>query len=176
MKINKAKWLLLLLLTVSIASLRAGLPLESVGTRFGFPANDAPDFLQAEAFADFNLPWRINLTTNWFVQPRLDVAAGWLGEKGADALIASAGPSAILGRRHFPLTLDLGSSPTVMSRDEFPGRDFGIPFQFTTHLGVDWQVCRHFSVGYRFQHMSNAHIATPNPGLNLNMFTASYDF
>jgi len=175
MRTNLMKWLLLSLIVPTVCRC-AGLPLESAGVRFGFPAQDAPAFRQAEVFADFNLPWRTELGTNWLVQTRLDVSAGWLGENGGDAFIASAGPLAVLQRKDFPVTLELGSSPTVLSRDKFPARDFGIPFQFTSYLGVDWNVSRHVRLGYRFQHMSNAHLGSPNPGLNMNVITASYSF
>jgi hypothetical protein len=49
-------------------------------------------------------------------------------------------------------------------------------FQFTSHLGVNWDFAPHWRVGYRFQHMSNAGLATPNPGLNLHIFSVSYRF
>ena len=32
------------------------------------------------------------------------------------------------------------------------------------------------SVGYRYQHMSNAHLSEPNPGQNQHMLSVSYRF
>ena len=46
--------------------------------------------------------------------------------------------------------------------------DFGIPFQFTSHAGLNWEIGGHFGVGYRYQHMSHTHLSDRNPGLNLH--------
>ena len=176
MKVNVFTGLLAGTLLVSPFSLQAGGFPESAGIRFGFPVNDAPDFRQVEAFADFNLPLQFELGTNWLVQTRFDVSAGWLEVDGTGAFIGSLGPSAILSRRGFPVSLDMGFNPTLMGRRSFPGRDFGMPFEFTSHAGLDWDVGRHFRLGYRFQHMSNGGLSSPNPGVNMHMFTISYRF
>jgi len=54
--------------------------------------------------------------------------------------------------------------------------DFGERFQFTSHIGLIWYLTDRVSLGYRFQHMSNAGLASPNPGLNLEMLELSYHF
>ena len=75
-----------------------GLRLESAGVRFGFPAREsASEFNQAEAFANWDLPWHWELGRDWHLQSRLDVSAGWLGDSGADAAIGAVGPSLVLG-------------------------------------------------------------------------------
>jgi hypothetical protein len=75
-----------------------------------------------------------------------------------------------------PMTLDFGASPTILSRYDFSQRDLGGRFQFTDNLGLDWHISNYFTVGWRFQHMSNAGIYKRNPGLNLQMLSASYKF
>jgi len=72
--------------------------------------------------------------------------------------------------------LEGGSSPTLLSRYRFEGMDFGERFQFTSHIGLIWYLTDRVSLGYRFQHMSNAGLASPNPGLNLEMLELSYHF
>lgn len=134
------------------------------------------NFRQAEVFVDFKLPWRTEISTNWMVQTRFDLSAGWLAKNRSDAFITTAGPSVVLSRRNCPVTLDLGFNPTYLSRYVFPARNFGIPFQFTSHAGLDWNVSSHLRLGYRFQHMSSGGLGSPNPGLNLNMFTVSCRF
>ena len=156
---------------------QAGMEIESVGVRAGYAGQSETDtFRQAEAFAIWKLPWRWQLGGAWQLQTRLDVSAGWLRGNDADAFVATGGIGLLLDRERFPLALDLGCSPTVMSRDNFGGRDFGMPLQFTSHAGLAWNLGKHFSLGYRYQHMSNAHLSSHNPGLNLNMFSASYRF
>lgn len=86
------------------------------------------------------------------------------------------GPDFVLRRDRFPVNLELGVSPTILSRAKFDGMDFGIPFQFTTHAGLNWEIGGHFGVGYRYQHMSNAHLSHHNPGLNLHGVVLYYRF
>lgn len=149
----------------------------TVGTRGGLSFNGNENrFQQVEAFADMNLPWKWDFYSDWRFQPRIDASAGWLEGEHADAFIGTAGPLVELRKGTFPLALEGGFSPTILSRDRFGSRDFGERFQFTSHIGLIWHVTEQISVGYRFQHMSNAGIANPNPGLNLQMLELSYSF
>jgi hypothetical protein len=63
-----------------------------------------------------------------------------------------------------------------LSQSDFGAKDFGVPFQFTSHVGLNWDVTSHWRLGYRFQHMSNAGLDAHNPGLNMHMFGLSYLF
>jgi len=151
--------------------------LEAAGARGGFSANESGrEFHKVEGFMNWNLPWSWELGKEWGLQPRLDLAAGWLGDGGQDAAIWSVGPSLVLGRKRLPLSLEGGVHPTGLSADRFGSKDFGTYIQFTSHVGLNWNFARHWSVGYRFEHMSNAHLGTPNPGLNLHVFGLSYRF
>ncbi len=151
--------------------------LETAGARFGFsPAQKARDFHQAEGFLNFYLPWSWDLGARWNLASRLDLSAGWLGDPYTDAFVGTLGPSLILHRAGLPFSLEIGASPTVLSEDKFALRDFGVRFQFTSHIGLNWDLGSHFRIGYRFQHMSNAHISSHNDGLNLHMVAASYLF
>ena len=151
--------------------------LWTVGTRGGVSFDHGVgQFRQVETFADMNLPWQWNFYSDWRFQPRLDASVGWLGGEHANAFIGTVGPLVELHKGDFPLVLEAGSSPTILSRDRFGSKDFGDRFQFTSHLGLIWYVTEHISVGYRFQHMSNAGISSHNPGLNLQMLEASYSF
>ncbi len=110
------------------------------------------------------------------MQPRLDLSAGWLGNRGVDSAIATAGPILVLGWKQLPVFLEGGISPTIIAREDFATKDFGIPFQFTAYVGLSWDFWSHFRLGYRFQHMSNAGLSTHNPGLNLQVLALSYVF
>ena len=81
-----------------------------------------------------------------------------------------------MGREELPLSLDLGLSGSLMSRHTFGRTDFGMDFQFIEHAGLNWDIAAHLRLGYRFQHMSNAHLADHNPGLNLHAVAVSYVF
>ena len=106
----------------------------------------------------------------------MGLSLGWLGERGQDAFIGTAGPILVLGRTRLPLSFELDVSPTILSSDHFEGLDFGMRLQFTTALGLNWDFARHWRLGYRAQHMSNGGLATPNLGLNMHIFSLSYVF
>jgi lipid A 3-O-deacylase len=149
----------------------------SLGARGGVSFNGGLHrFWQAETFAKMDLPWKWDFYSDWRFQPAVDVSAGWLRGERTDAFIGTAGPVLELSKGKFPLKLEGGSSPTYLSRNRFGAKNFGDRFQFTSHIGVVWDITEHLSVGYRFQHMSNAGIANPNPGLNLQMISVSYRF
>lgn len=170
-------WGLFCCLAAPVAAWGAEFRLESAGARAGFSASESGRaFHQAEVTANWNLPWGWNLGRDWYLQSRLDVSAGWLSDHTEDAAIATAGPSVLLTRGRFPVSLEGGSSPTVLSRAEFGTKDFGIPFQFTTHVGLNCDITSHWRLSYRFQHMSNAGLDGHNPGLNMNLFGLSYLF
>ncbi len=149
----------------------------TLGARGGISFNvPAHRFDQIEGFADFDLPWHWDFFSNWRLQPRADLSAGWLNNQHSSAFIGTAGPLLEVRPGKFPLALEAGTSPTVLSRYRFGGTDFGQRFQFTTHVGLVWYLTDRVSVGCRFQHMSNAGLASPNPGLNLEMRELSYHF
>jgi lipid A 3-O-deacylase len=163
-------------LALAISSRAQSVAPDSAGARLGFEPNSNLEFHQAEAFVDWNLPWAWKLGSQWRIQTGLDASLGWIGDSSRDAAIATVGPLVVLSYKGFPLFLEGGSSPTALTRSEFEHKDFGIPFQFTSHIGVGLNVSRHWRIACRFQHMSNAGLASSNPGLNLYMFAVSYRF
>ena len=161
----------------SYASLAQDHVLESIGGRVGGSfTSRTHDFHQAEAFANWNLPWEWDLECGWRLQLQLQCSAGWLGDPGGNAFVGTVGPSVLFFREHLPVSFDAGVSPTFLSRHDFQTKDFGSYFQFTAHAGVNWEASSHFRIGYRFQHMSNAGLGWTNPGLNLHALALSYKF
>lgn len=172
------KWILAALLTAAAGNGWAQwfCP-ESAGARVGFSFSDtAHNFHQAEAFGNWNLPWNWNLGSRWHAQGQAAFSVGWLADHGEDAFITTLGPALVLRREHLPLSLAGGSSPTLLSRADFMDKDFGTVFQFTSYIGLNWDLNSRFRIGYRFQHMSNAGLSGSNPGLNLHVIAASFRF
>jgi len=178
-----APWAACVILITTATGWAQDFRLESAGTRFGFPAASGGNRLyQSEAFADFDLPWRWDLGKDWRVESRVDVSAGAMFEDGREGFVGGAGPFLALNHAKFPVSLEGGSGLTGITRYQYGAlraagsKDFGDPIQFTTYAGIYWDFAAHFRAGYRFQHMSNAGIASPNPGLNMNVFSLSYLF
>jgi hypothetical protein len=150
---------------------------DSVGTRIGASFNgNVHRFKQGEAFTDLNLPWDWYFGSSWQLKLVIDVSAGALNGEDTMAFIGSAGPLLEFGNTNFPVILEGGFSPTVLSRDQFGDKNFGEKLQFTSHLGLTWNITPHISAGYRFQHMSNGGLSEHNPGLNEQMVSLSYHF
>jgi lipid A 3-O-deacylase len=151
--------------------------LATAGLRGAVSANPkSQTFEQAEAFVAFNLPWRWDWSCGWHLQMFFDASAGVLHGRSDEAFIGTAGPNLVFRPDRLPFSLELGVSPTLMTRSEFGTMDFGIPFQFTTHASLNWDWGQHFGVGYRYQHMSNASFSNHNPGLNLHGLVVCYRF
>jgi hypothetical protein len=179
-KLNSGVYGLLLLSVfgLSLATSRAQeIKLESAGTRVGFYTDGAnAHFSEVDATANWNLPWKWELGSSWRLQSRFDVSVGWLGQSSANAAIGTVGPTLIALLKTFPLTIETGLSPTILSRTDFPSKDFGDLFQFTSHVGFGFDISSRVRVGYRFQHMSNGGLSRHNPGLNLHMLGVNYLF
>lgn len=166
-----------LLAAMSTAGWAEGFEFESAGVRGGASATSrAHNFHQAEGFVSWNLPWYWNVGSQWRLQTRLQFSAGWLADPGGNAFIGTLGPTVALARPHFPFSFEGGVSPTLLSQHQFATKDFGTDFQFTSHLGIYAELSAHFRLGYRFQHMSDAGLASSNPGLNLHVLSFSYKF
>lgn len=154
-----------------------GITPDVAGARGGFSAKGSElSFYQTEAFVDWDLPWRWEAGSGFQLRTGLDASAGWINGRGENAFIGTAGPTISLGCRDFPLRLDLGTSPSVLSRDQFGNTDLGIPFQFTTHAQLLLDLGKRVTLGYRYQHMSNANLAGSNPGVNMHMISVGYRF
>ncbi len=90
--------------------------------------------------------------------------------------VGTVGPRLVFAKVECNLLFELGSRLTYLSIDDFGPQDFGGPFQFTSEIGVSYLVCPAFKVGYQFQHMSNAGMYSPNPGLEMHMVEVAYRF
>ena len=116
---------------------------ESVGLRYGVSASSFNSlFQQSEAFARMDMPLRWDFAEHWRLQSRLDASVGWLGGHGDDAIVGTLGPSLAIKHENFPIALESGLSPTLLSRERFGSTDFGVPFQFTSFLGLSVEIGR----------------------------------
>jgi lipid A 3-O-deacylase len=151
--------------------------LESAGARFGIGANGPAEHMnQGEAFGVLNLPLCWSNDGHWHLQTRLEISAGRLGGEGESAIIGSLGPGLLLHLGQTHLSLEVGCSPTIISQHTFGPQNLGSNLQFTSHIGLNYDIGSRLRIGYRLQHMSNGGISHPNPGLNMHMFGLSYLF
>jgi hypothetical protein len=166
-----------LALVTTCEAVAADFSVESAGGRFSFSERDpGHGFRAAEAFVNCNLPGQWELGNQFLVKSRIDFTAGWLGRDGQGAVTGSAGPAFAFRYNGLPLWLETGSSPTLISRHDFGDLHLGGAYQFTTHVGLAWDITPRWRVEYRFEHISNAGIYKQNPGVNLHAFAFGYQF
>ena len=167
-----------LLLSSIQANAEADFHLDSIGVRYGVGANSSSSrFFETRVFAQLATPWTLDLGRDWNIKSRVDFSAGWLGERDGDnSAIFGAGPQFVLGHEKIPLSFVIGIEGTGLSHHEFESKDFGFPFQFTSHAGLQLDLGGKVRIAYRYQHMSNAHLSHHNPGLNEYMVCLSYLF
>jgi hypothetical protein len=143
---------------------------QAVGIRYGLWANSMNDpFVETDVLARWDLPLRVELGQGWWMGGEMELGLGWLHGQGEDGVVAQVGPVMHLGREGIPVRLEGGTSPTYLTRHQFPKEDFGSHAQFTSRLGVVYAAGRSWSFGYSWSHTSNAGLGAPNPGLNMHM-------
>lgn len=107
---------------------------------------------------------------------RMELGVGVIHSPQETRPFLSAGPMLCWQLPGGDLFLEAGISPTLIAGSRVEGHDLGGDFHFTssaavgTHLGAR----QAWSVSLRFQHLSNAGINRPNPGLNLIGLDFSY--
>jgi len=161
----------------ALCSEAMALELQMLGLRGGISDHrNKEDFNQYEGFAIWKLPWSWNMASNSSLNTYIEANAGVLKGGGDSAFVGSIGPGFNYTGLNDKVSILIGVNPTVISKQTFGDEDLGGPIQFSSHLGIDLNIVRHFTMGYRFQHMSNFVLYHPNPGINLHMIEISYLF
>jgi hypothetical protein len=153
------------------------LDLTTIGVRGGISdGRNDEDFQQYEAFLNWTLPWERQIASDWRIGIFLEANAGALHGGSETAFVGSAGPGIHFSGFGGKIDIPLGVNPTVISNHTYGDVDFGGTFQFTSHVGLNVKFTQHFMMSYRLQHMSNAGIYKPNPGVNIHMLGIGYRF
>ena len=172
------RWIVIILLFVFSAS--PGYANENrwntIGIRGGVSDQKSEKFFSKyEAFAAFGLPWKWRSETGWILGTFIELNAGMVVCEG-NAFVGSLGPGLYLMTPGQGFAIVAGIYPTYIGQSKFGTEDFGETFQFTSEIGVNFNFCRRWTVGYRFQHMSNAGISKENPGLNTHILELGFRF
>lgn len=155
----------------------AGDRLWDIGLRGGVGVNRyKADVGQVEVFAGREFPATLRSWRALAVTLRVEGGAGIIEAEGEGTGIASAGVSLDVTKLNFPLSVELGLAPAVISRSHFDDHNLGGPIQFVSHVGLNWRISDRWKAVYRLQHMSNAGIYGPNPGLNMHLVGLAYRF
>ena len=145
------------------------------------------------AFTHFAVNFQLDLTGNIghsYSQGNLN----WYAELNADVLHSPGygtlvGFSPLMfqykfikpGRKWAPTVLGgAGISLSDWDKDNLAAKEISGDFQFLLHAGIGLEYFRpekgSFAVNYRFFHVSNAGMESPNLGLNASLFTLGFTF
>lgn len=149
---------------------------NTVGLRAGINDKRNDEFFSKyEAYANFDLPWNWSSESGWVFGTFIGINIGMVVCED-NAFVGSIGPGIYLYTPAKGIAFSAGIYPTYIGRSKFGEEDFGETFQFTSACGVNLNFYRNWTLGYRFQHMSNAGIFNENPGLNTHMLEVGYRF
>ena len=147
------------------------------GARLGFSKDvKGENFNQLEIATAYRLPSSWMLDEGWIIESRINASAGALHGGGDTAAIVTLGPGLAWVSPSQQYIVEVGITPTLLSKHEFGEADFGGKFQFTSFVGVNGRIGERIAATLRVQHMSNAAIYSPNPGLDQTMLGIHYRF
>jgi lipid A 3-O-deacylase len=149
---------------------------HTIGIKAGIADSRSDEFFsKSEVYATYSLPWVITSPSNWICGAFIGVNAGAL--TGEDtAFIGSFGIGLFNVSPNQKFVITVGFYPTYMSRFKFKPDDFGGSIQLTSTIGFSYYFMHSMTIGYRFDHMSNANIYDENPGLNTHSLILGYHF
>jgi hypothetical protein len=169
-------FILLLSLIAPLSCFAADLPVWELGARAGYSFETKDHHAQQyDLFLRRELPLSWNISDNYRVGSRVEASAGTLTTPEATGFVGSLGPDVYLEVVGI-VRIHGGTRLSLITEQRFGNKNLGGPVQFTTHGGVSVNVGSRFTVGYRFQHMSNAHFYDSNPGINSNMLEVGFRF
>ena len=134
------------------------------------------DFEQYELFAAYRLSPQWAYDSDWIVHTQINATLGELHSDEISSVIVSIGPGLTLTKPDSAFSMDIGSSPTYISDPEHGTKDLGGNTQFITHIRLNYRFSDRFATAFRYQHMSNAGLEKPTPGLNIQSLELSYRF
>jgi hypothetical protein len=150
---------------------------EKYDAGFRYGLNDYRNeeyFHKYEFFFNWYLPWAWRPKSGWILASRLDFTGAALHAAGTTGFLGSLGPSLAVRKTGWIVGIDLGISPAFLSEDRYGEEDLSGHIQFLSHAGISLFPIRNLSIGYEYQHVSNADIEQPNPGLNMHNIEISY--
>ena len=148
----KRYWMILVLLLVSLATRPAAgneIVWRSIGLRGGvYDGRNDEDFKQYEGFGAWSLPWIWHPHINWTIGTYFEANAGVLRADGESAFVGSIGPGIYFSGFNNKLDISMGINPTIISKHKFGDENLGGPIEFTSHIGLNLNFGRHFTIGF----------------------------
>jgi len=156
----------------------------SVGIRGGFnldpggiPPGEKEDFQQYDVFGILGFPGSWEWPRGWEGRYLWYGSAGVIKAAGDKGFIATFGPGLSFTKWEWNLTLEFGTGGVFVGDETFGKQDFGGPLQILGHGGISYAFPAHITLGWRFQHFSDAAIyGTDNRGVDFHFLELRYRF
>ncbi len=149
---------------------------DTAGLRGGIDSDNDVSIDGYEVFATVPTGYEWKLGKQTTLKLKFEGAVGALIHSDDDSIYARIGPQFVISSENCPFSLVASSGPAYLTDHTFGGFDLGGNFQFITSIGIDCKINDNWSLGYRWNHISNAGIHSKNPGLNLHTIGLSYKF
>lgn len=154
--------------------------LIAIGARYGTNAatDKAGAMDRVDIFWSWRSPYAWEFTPGWDIGARMNASVGALRGQGETGAVGTLVPTLAIGDTGDGFSAEAGAGAALFTKWEFGDvEDFGGPFQFILDLGVTFRVYKRLSLGYRFQHWSDAGMHGPdNRGVEMHMLEFSYRF
>ena len=135
---------------------------------------------QQAAFVTFKLPWERRLGGRLDFSTSFTVAGGAVSQDSLSTTFVSVGPAVRLSIpfRYSGWFMELGTSPTYLGESNFVTGELGGKVHFTSFVVAGGAIGKknQLSLAARLQHISNAGLRNPNPGVDLLGVQLSYSF
>lgn len=143
----------------------------------GIPPGEKEDFQQYDVFGILGFPGSWEWPNGWEARFRWYASAGMIRAAGDKGFVSTMGPDLAFTKWDWNLTLDIGTGAVFVSDETFGKQDFGGPVQILGHGGVSYHFPANFTLGWRFQHFSDATIyGRDNRGVDFHFLELSYRF
>lgn len=143
----------------------------------GIPPAEKENFKQYDVFGIIQHPGSWEWPGGWEARYRWYASAGALKAAGENGFTATLGPGIAFTDRDRNLTLELGTGAAFLSDERYGEQDTGGPLQILAHVGVSYHFPQHVTLGWRFQHFSDAGIyGKNNRGVDIHFLELSHRF
>jgi hypothetical protein len=150
---------------------------DAIGGRVGTNVGDDGRSVlhRYDIHAQWALPWQWRLQQGVTLKPVVEATAGLLHNDDESALIGSVttGVDFAAGTSGFYLSATAGL--LLVSDYRLGPEDFGGPLQGTFGAGVGFRIGKQLSLGYRYDHFSDAGLyGSDNRGVDMHMLELRY--
>jgi hypothetical protein len=151
---------------------------EGFSINSGVPIHSRDEgFRKLESNYSAAFPLKLPISKSAVLSTGWNAGMGALWRADESAYMAYIGPVITLSVLDDKIKSTIGTSAAIMSRSRFGTKDLGSNGQFVTTLSLGYSINRRLSLLSGFQHISNADLGTPNPGLEfINISVQVYPF